>query len=389
VTKHLLSLIGPVILAAGCSYQEPPKPIEPTVVTLPSQGFSVHWRATLGVDPAKVNQLFAIDDYIFVYTEENEAEVFRRDSGRPIYRGVMCKREHKLQPPVVLKDWVVYPALSALEVYDRKGKHLRSLPLREAVRSPACNDQDTIYYSQGGRVAAVHCGPQPHSTLPRWEFMSAYSGGFEAAPAIQADTLIAAGRNGCVYAVRSSDRLAAWPMWQDTDYAYRTGGAVLADVKADASGAYVASTDSKLYCFDLNNGLVRWAYYAQTELKESSSPTLTVDSVYLFVPGKGVVAINKGGAEAPTRNPRWSVKEGVRFLAQDDKCAYLQTEKNLILAVDKQTGAPKYTSSRSDLTALAVNTKDNLIFATTSTGELLCVKPIVKAGARGEVVCAE
>ena len=62
---------------------------------------------------------------------------------------------------------------------------------------------------------------------------------------------------------------------------------------------------------------------------------------------------------------------------------------NSIIGVDKKTGEQKLHSTRNDLVAFASNPKGNLIFAATSGGQVLGIKPVTKPGAVGQVVKIE
>jgi outer membrane protein assembly factor BamB len=93
--------------------------------------------------------------------------------------------------------------------------------------------------------------------------------------------------DGKVYAI-SEERNLAWSL---PDGVFRCEGGVTADLFADQQGLYVASRDTKLYCLNRLTGRISWQYFAGEALHRQ--PLATKDFVYQYVPGKGVVCIDK------------------------------------------------------------------------------------------------
>src|SRR5205823_4320860 len=124
------------------------------------------------------------------------------------------------------------------------------LPLDFAVSSPGVGQGDRIFIGgemvNGGRLVAISTEKSPYVTVPKWTTMSSTRGQFSASPAIFQGFLFAGGRDGQVYALRLDDRSAIWINHQNSDYGFKTGGPIAADVRADGSGVYAASRDSKV-----------------------------------------------------------------------------------------------------------------------------------------------
>jgi outer membrane protein assembly factor BamB len=144
---------------------------------------------------------------------------------------------------------------------------------------------------------------------------------------------------------------------------------------------YVACTDSKLYCIDRASGRLKWQYFAGTPLR--TQPVVTADAVYQFVPGKGLVAIDKTTGK-DFREPLWVAPAAGRFLSQDDKNVYVRSAEGNVAALDRKTGEPKFKSRRTDITVFAwPNTKDSTIYAATPKGEVIAIKPVTTPGDHG------
>ena len=116
---------------------------------------------------------------------------------------------------------------------------------------------------------------------------------------------------------------------------FHTAGPIVADLAADETGVYVASTDSTLSALNRNNGKVKWQYFAPSPLRDG--PIVTKDFVIIKVPGVGVVALDKLTG-AYNRNPRWTVPDIAKILGEDEKYLYVLLEDDSIYALHKLTG---------------------------------------------------
>jgi outer membrane protein assembly factor BamB len=158
-------------------------------------------------------------------------------------------------------------------------------------------------------------------------------------------------------------------------------------MKTDEAGLYISSRDTTLYCVNRTTGKLKWQYFSGTPL--SDSPITTSDSVYQYVPGKGLAALDKI-LGAFNRTPRWIHPTATQFLAQDEKYAYLADPRAngfAIIAVDKQTMKEAFESDHKDFTVLGTNhAKDSLIYAGYSDGKIFALRPVLKAGQIGELV---
>jgi outer membrane protein assembly factor BamB len=134
---------------------------------------------------------------------------------------------------------------------------------------------------------------------------------------------------------------------------------------------------------DRKSGRILWQYYGQTALK--TPPRVTATLVYQWVPGKGVVAIDKmqGGYNRPAK---WNVRGAIDFLSEDQTHAYLRGGDNAIMAVDKASGKILFTSKTKSYGVFANNLTDSIIYASTPDGQVAAIRPVVEAGETGEIV---
>jgi outer membrane protein assembly factor BamB len=173
-------------------------------------------------------------------------------------------------------------------------------------------------------------------------------------------------------------------VWALPDGVFKTQGKFVSDIYADDFGVYAASTDTKLYCLDRVTGKIKWQYFAGVALKQA--PVVTAVNVYQFVPGQGIVAIDKTNYSSIDRTARWAARDAVQVLSEDAADVYLRRRDNRLMAVDKVTGEVRYVSKSGSYSVFATNTSDAMIYAAKPSGEVVQIKPVNAAGEVGRVV---
>jgi outer membrane protein assembly factor BamB len=353
---------------------------------LPGGSFMVAWRAPLPMPGGdEINHLYRRGDQIFAYTKHNKAYVLSAAGGEILWGGTAAGPRDTLRPPVRMKDVTIFPTSSTLEIW-KDGKKQRSLDLTHALRSGLFPQPDTtlIYagldYPAGGRIAKIDTARE-HNPI-RWELMT--RGGVSAMPVYYRQSIYAGGEDGAVYALNESRE----PIWSTPGNVFQTAGPIMGDLKADDSGLYVASGDSKLYVLELATGKIKWQYFGGAPL--TVGPVLTADSVYQAVPRGGVAALDKATGSYD-RAARWVAPGTLQFLAEDAAagCVYLRRDNNTIVGVDKKSGEPRYESRRTDLVQFATNTQDGIVYAASKDGTVLAIRAVPRAGTVGEQVRAE
>lgn len=372
------------LITAGCRHM----PIDEGVGTaeaLPINSFQVKWDAPLETTHGQITKLFLRDTLVIGYTEDGTAYVIDRATGAIQHVETIRHGQEVLHPPVVLKDLIVYPTNTSLEVYDRKrGDRVRSKDVHYAIRSDAVGSKNYLYYGAdfigGDRLVAVDMTNEYLDH--RWTLMFPGTT-VTAAPALLGDIVYVAAEDGKVTAIAYDTREPVWPL---TDGVFKTHGANVADLVADESGVYVASTDSTLTVLNRNSGKVKWQYYAGAPLRDA--PVVTRDLVFLNVPDVGAVVFDKING-AYIRAPRWIAPDIARLLAEDEKYVYIvRRGDGEVMALDKTIGKAVFSIKRHDLVAFATNPKDNVIFAVTNANRVMAIVSVLKPGTVGEIACA-
>jgi outer membrane protein assembly factor BamB len=325
--------------------------------------------------------MFVRGDTVYAYSANDKVYAMSATGGQVLWQHQMGQPGDQIQPPLILdKGITVIPGVTSIDRIDAHGNVLPNLEIGHSIHSPASGSGNVIYcglsYPTGGRLAKIDLTKNVNPMI--WEFM--VQGGVSAGTALFQGIIYAGGEDGKVYALNEQGQIV-WPLANGG--LFKTDGRIIADLKADATGVYVASTDTKLYCLEATTGKIKWIFYAATPLNDP--PALTADSVYQPVPNQGVVALDKTTGDY-ARKPRWTIESAKRFLAEDAQYTYLQGVDNSIIGVDKKTGEQKFHSQRNDLVAFASNPKSNMIYAATVDGNVLGIAPVTKPGTVGQVV---
>ncbi len=394
-----LAIIGALTMAVagltGCGGPPPPE-AKPYIGVLPQGSFERGWSADLAL--AKGDYVTRVDvreQLVYVYTFSKRVSALDRKAGTLKFNIDVKSPVKALLPLVELKNMIVFPNSTALEVYDGRGMYVKSVPMPSPLRSNAAGEGTTLFFGaagdRGGLVEAYDLA-RPYAPQ-KWEYLTRDTSPVTAAPAVSTGILYSGSNEGEIDAVSTNNRAQVW----DTEHgAFLASGAITADLQVDDSGLYISSRDSKMYCVNKTTGKLKWQYFAGAPLRDSA--VLTSDTVYQYVPGLGLAAIDKNTG-AYDRTPRWVHPTAKQFLSQDDKYAYLLdpradsdqpelTPQNVIIAVDKQTGVQAFESKRSDFASFGTNRKDNTIFAGFADGRVITIRPVLKAGAIGELVMA-
>ena len=383
--RGLMGLMMMTAAIAGCT---PVAKYEPGKIgDLPANSFNRTWLADLSEGQGQMKSIDVRPKAIYVYGTGKHVTSLKRESGEVNFVSVIPSPGDRILPPVELSDKIVFPTATSLELFDYKGNPLRSVPLQAPLRSGAVGAGNYIYFGadgpNGGLIESVDL-TREYATA-RWELLTPGTS-VTATPVLYSSILYVGTEAGEVYAVSEARN----PVWSIDGNMFHCTGAIVADLKADDAGLYVASQGGILYCINRTTGKLKWQYFGGSPL--AAAPVPTVDTVYQSVPNLGLAAVDKndGGFN---RMPRWVFPKATQFLAQDDKYAYILEEvpgkkitTRTIVAVDKKTGEREFQSKTTNFNVFGTNIKDNTIYVGYHTGVLLAIKPVLKAGTIGELV---
>ena len=387
--QHLVYLSMVIALAAlgvgagGCGAwgdKQAAQNAEPQAVS--ANTFVKAWSNKLDLEKDRVDELHLRGDTLFVYTNDHLVYGVDRNGGNTKYLAQPQVTGGILRPPLPVGDYVVYPSGSTIDILTNSGRPARRIELEKPIRSGAVGDGPHVYvgldhYGGAGTVAKIDI-TRTYKVVD-WELMT--DAAVTPTPALHKRVLYVGSEDGRIYAV-TDERGQVWSLEQGKGW-FQTQGKFVSDIKADDTGVYAANTDSKLYCLDPLTGRIRWQYWGSAALK--TAPVVTATMVYQYVPGQGIVAIDKLQGE-PNRKPRWIVKDARQVLSEGEQHVYLRRRDNRLMAVDNQTGEVVFTSQTSPYEVVAPHLNDALIYAATRDGQVAAIRPVLREGEVGVVV---
>lgn len=356
------------LLAVGCQTHRS-EPADQSALTEPGH-FNLAWNADLPLGRDQIDSLYVRGKDLFVYTQQHGSFVLSATGGSIVTSTPAKGTKISLFPPVVLKDQIIYPTNTTLEFYNFNGRLERTLNLNASIRNGAVGEGEMLYVGvdaeNGGRLLAFNVTRS--SDMPVWEIL-APNQSLISVPAINNGVVYYGTSTGNVRAV-SVDRNLVWPLVEGT---FKTAGAVVADIKADDAGVYVASSDTELYAIERLTGRVQWIYFAGLPLKQS--PIVTKSVIYQPLGRAGIAAIDRFNGSY-SRKPLWVASDAVQFLSSDKQYAYLLERGNRIVARDAKTGQIAFESKPLDFSIYATNEGDtSLIYAARPDGVIQAIEP--------------
>lgn len=353
------------------------------VAPLPAGSFQRQWSASLNLPAGQaISHAWLLDQTLLVQTNHNKVYQLGAVSGaleavlQPAPAGAVMGK------PILTKNYLVVPLNADIAIFDHHGRQVNDVPMENAISSGGAVAGErlfiaTAYPDSSGRLLALDLSKDYVNTA--WELQRQNL--IVSTPVVYEGAVYAADKGGSVFAVTADDNRT--PLWLG-DHVFQTYGPIVADLKVDDYGVYVASSDTTLYCLDRSTAKIKWKWLSGASLQEG--PVVTDDTVYQPLPGGQLAAIDKISSDpkAFNRTPRWVVSAR-QFLAQDASHAYLLGTHGRLLAVDKATGQVEFRSSRSDFAACGVNLTSNTIYAATRSGQVIAIDPVLKAGVVGQM----
>ena len=376
----VVGLLG--LLLSGCEPKDRTPPSTPPQA-LNLNTFTIQWSGLVGTENGQITRIFARGNFVFAYTDKAVVYMLDRNDGRLIAMNKIeaaARVGARLHPPVVLKDMIIFPTSASLEIYNLDGSFNRSKNLHYSVRTEAVASGQYLFYgadyTNGGRLVEVEL----NSILDHRQELMFFHASVSSRPVVIGDTVYCAAENGDVYAVNVDTFHAVWP-----NDIFHTYGPIVTNLGHDDNNLYIASTDNKLVAITTKTAKVKWQYTASVPLRDA--PAVTKDMVFQYAEGQGLLAIGKDSGDY-NRQPKWRASDVTQYLGIDDHYVYGRRKDNAIVAMDKNSGQIIFTSARPDYSAFAPNYEGNLIYAATTHGRVMAIKPVLTPGGMGELVLA-
>jgi outer membrane protein assembly factor BamB len=380
-------------LAAGCNNNNAAQnPV--SLVTKPS--FVKTWDVRLPLHAGdSITGIYLLDGVVHVVTSQNYDHAVKADGGQLLFLNQIGSADAGLKGgPTEVGDGYAFATTHTLEIFSRDGAFERSVDLGYNITSAPAGDQSFVFLGLdqgGGRFAEVDL-TKTYNVI-NWEVMT--FGTVDGAAALADHVVFFGSEDGalrsCLY-----DRTLYWPLLEDSKFT--TGGKIYGDVLVDSKNCYFGSSDGTFYAIERETGKVRWQYFAGPPLE--ASPQQSDTSIYQYVSGKGLVALDKTRKlvitadeslnEDPGRSPRWVEPNATTFLAEDGQNTYVaEGRRGRLVALDNKTGQILFTSSKhNNLAFVTADPKTATIYGVTRDGVVMAVQPVLTPGSYGEVVSA-
>src|SRR5207248_6530853 len=112
---------------------------------VPANNCVRQWANDLKLVKDSVASLHLREENIFVYTKSNLVYAIGRTGGDLKYLAQPQVSGGVLRAPLVLGDRVIFPSGSTIEVFNNRGRQLRTISLEKSVRSGAVGIGNIIY----------------------------------------------------------------------------------------------------------------------------------------------------------------------------------------------------------------------------------------------------
>ena len=383
------------LLVSGCNPNAAAPPASDfQLISKPS--FVKVWDVQLPLHSGDtVRGIYYLDGTVHVLTDMNFDHAVKGDSGDLLYRNEIGTPDNNLTGgPTLVTNGIVFPTTHTLELFSRSGDFERSIEVKYGITNQAVGNHNDVYVGLDfNRGCLAQVDVTQEISPVQWTFLT--FGPVDGPVGISDNVIYAGSEDGNVRACLD-DRTPFWPLL--TDAAFNTQSKIVSGIAVDSHSCYCATLSAKFYCLDKNNGKLKWQYFAGQPLE--FTPQVTDSMVYQYVPGQGLVAIEKTQKmtladqttvdESPFHTPKWNLRAAGRILAEDEQYVYVvlgpPNETRGLAAVDKQTGKVEYHSTRRDLAFVTCQPKAELIYGVTKTGLVVAIKPVSEPGSYGEIV---
>lgn len=330
-------------------------------------GLSTYWTAQVPVDGGdEIRGAFLVDDHIYITTEFGAVFAVQAEMGLLRWaEQVGLHNETILRPSHIVTETegspVIIASTTAIRTLDRfTGELLATLRVPYPTGSPVIGVERRVFFgsSDSRFYSLIWSREGGGKWVKAWEVMA--GGAVLASPVAYGDGKIVYGNlKGTVVSFYTEDKALDWT--------HKTDGAIEGDLAADDSGVYVASGDRSLYKFDPETGEILWRFRTDSPL--NVGPALRLHTVYQYVTGWGLVAI-----DAHTGKEMWRNAKSRNFLAADKERDYLWTSEGTVEAVEHETGKLKGIARTNGSALPLSNRTGDAVFLVGKDGRILCAR---------------
>jgi len=325
-------------------------------------GLEVVWDDELPIENGeKLERLSIIGDKIYALSGRNYLISLGREKGEKVFSKYAAPVGQPVAEPVLYGDELVsVHGGKVVEMSEGTGEELRSQSIEYRIMCPAVRNSEYMYLSGGDQ--RLHVLRQKDKV----ELFEASAGNDSMiSSVIAADSFVIFGTDaGNVVSMLAGEPVRLWQ--------FDAAGGIAGQIVLDETALFFACRDTNVYRVDMTGPQsVKLAWKSQVAGMPEVAPLVTKTTVYQYVRGKGLTAIDK---QAGGR--LWSLAEGLELLAESGSRAYIITQDEKLTVMDNKAMTKLYSVNFHGVTRFAYNTADSRIYVADEGGRIACLRPV-------------
>lgn len=325
-------------------------------------GLEIVWDDELPIESGeKLARLSIVGDKIYALSSRNYLISLGREKGEKVFSKYAAPAGQPVGEPVLYKDELISVLGDRIvEMSERTGEELRSQRIEYRIMCPAARNSEYMYLSGiDGRLHVL----REKDKVPLFEASAGNDS--KISSVIAAETFVIFGTDaGNVISMLAGEPVRLWQ--------FDAAGGVAGRIVLDETSLFFAGRDTNVYRVDMTGPQsVKLVWKRQMAGVPEVAPRVTKTTVYQYVRGKGLTAIDKQeGAQL------WSLAEGLELLAESGSKAYVITENETLTVMDNRAMTKLYSVNFRGVSRFAYNTFDPKIYVADESGRLACLQPV-------------
>ncbi len=325
-------------------------------------GLEIVWDDELPIENGeKLERLSIIGDKIYALSGRNYLISLGREKGEKVFSKYAAPVGQPVAEPALYGDELVsVHGSKVVEMSEGTGEELRSQSIEYRIMCPAVRNSGYMYLSGGDR--RLHVLRQKDKV----ELFEASAGNDSMiSSVIAADSFVIFGTDaGNVVSMLAGEPVRLWQ--------FDAAGGIAGQVVLDETSLFFACRDTNVYRVDMTGPqAVKLAWKSQVAGMPEVTPRVTKTTVYQYVRGKGLTAIDKQGG-----GRLWSLAEGLELLAESGSKAYIITQDEKLAVMDNRAMTKLYSVNFRGVSRFAHNTVDSKIYVADEGGRIACLQPV-------------
>jgi len=325
-------------------------------------GLKMVWRDELPIKDAEwLEKLTIIGGHIYALSSQNYMISLDKEKGTKIFSKSVASVGLPVRDPMVYDDELIFILGNRLvEMEEGTGKEIRAKHIEYGLVCPAARNSSFFYLSGADRRLHVL---RAKDRVQLFE-VSAKNNSMITSILADEDSVIFATDAGNVISM-AIDRPQR--LWQ-----FEAAGGIAGRVVRDGISLFFASADTNVYRVDVPSPQIRrlaWKY--QVAGVPDGEPRVTETTVYQYVRGKGLTALDRGSGTF-----LWRLDEGVELLAETGAKAYVITKNRTLAVMDNAARRRLYSVNFREVTRFAANSADSKIYIADEAGRIACIQPV-------------